>query len=488
MKKLKKLLFLTHRWLGIFMCLLFALWFASGIVMMYVEYPELTHQERLQNIPPLNIRSINYSPYDVAAGLDAVNTYSSVSLSSVIGRPAYQLGSPSGESMVVFADTGEAFEGLDEQLALEAAELSGFGDGASEPVYTGLIELDQWTVTASLDRHRPLHRVSLEDEAGTVLYLSSTTGQVVRDTQKTERFWNWLGSTIHWIYPYQLRQYNSVWRDVIVYLSLLGLFSIVTGTIIGFMRLRPFKKYRGSSMSPYKGWMKWHHVLGLVTVIFVTSFTFSGLMSMGPWGVFDSSSSVTPQIARYVGQTVFRLASLPPVSSVNTFQTNQTAKEVTWHYIGGEPYLVAHYADGQRIVSFEEGNSNDHARLQASITESTPSLLPENRLLSMNLVQEYDDYYYSRHNRYRPLPVYRARFDDDESTWYHIDLATGQPINRVTDASRRERWLYNGLHSLDFQFLWQQRPLWDVVVILLSIIGIGFSLTSVTVAWRYLKN
>ncbi len=488
MKKLKKLLFLAHRWLGIFMCLLFALWFASGIVMMYVEYPELTRQERLQNLPPLNISSVSYSPYEAAVGLEIVDAYSSVSLSSVIGRPAYQFGSPDRESIVVFADTGEAFEGLDEQRALEAAKLSGFGDEANQPIYTGPIEVDQWTVTASLDQHRPLHRVSLEDEAGTVLYLSSTTGQVVRDTQETERFWNWLGSTIHWIYPYQLRQHNSVWRDVIVYLSLLGLFSIVTGTIIGFMRLRPFKKYRGTSMTPYKGWMKWHHILGLATVIFVTSFMFSGLMSMGPWGVFDSSSSATPQIARYVGQSTFRLASLPPVSSVNALSTSQTAKELTWHYIGGEPYLVAHYADGQRNVSFEEGNSDDRARLQTSIAESVPSLLPENHLLSMNLVQEYDDYYYSRHNRYRPLPVYRARFDDDESTWYHIDPGTGQPINRVTDASRRERWLYNGLHSLDFQFLWQQRPLWDVVVILLSLIGIGFSLTSVTVAWRYLKN
>ena len=45
--KLKPVLFSVHRWLGIGMCLLLTLWFASGIVMMYVEYPQLTDAERL---------------------------------------------------------------------------------------------------------------------------------------------------------------------------------------------------------------------------------------------------------------------------------------------------------------------------------------------------------------------------------------------------------------------------------------------------------
>ncbi len=488
MKNLTKLLFLTHRWLGIFMCLLFALWFASGIVMMYVEYPELTHEERLQNLPALKLDSVNYSPLEVAAGLGAINAYSSLSLSSVLGRPAYHLSEPGGPTLVAFADTGEVFESLDEQQALEAARLSGFASATAQAEHTGVIDVDQWTVTATLDPHRPLHRVALGDEAGTVVYLSSSTGQVVRDTHRSERFWNWLGSTIHWIYPVQLRQHNALWRDVIVYLSLLGLFSILTGTIIGIMRLRPIRKYRGTSMSPYQGWMKWHHILGLFTVVFVSTFMFSGLMSMGPWGIFESRSSAQPQIARYVGQSVFRLASLPAAPTESAASTMPPIKEVTWHHIDSEPYLVSHYGNGERAVSFNNGDANDSMRLLASIAASVPNLLPDSRLLGMELLQEYDDYYYSRHNRFRPLPVYRARFDDDESTWYHIDLGTGQPVSRVTDASRRERWMYYALHSLDIQALWRQRPAWDIVVILLSVIGIGFSLTSVSIAWKYLAK
>ena len=35
----KRWLYLLHRWAGITLCLFFAMWFISGVVMMYVGYP-----------------------------------------------------------------------------------------------------------------------------------------------------------------------------------------------------------------------------------------------------------------------------------------------------------------------------------------------------------------------------------------------------------------------------------------------------------------
>jgi hypothetical protein len=40
--------------------------------------------------------------------------------------------------------------------------------------------------------------------------------------------------------------------------------------------------------------------------------------------------------------------------------------------------------------------------------------------------------------------------------------------------ARVERWLYNGLHSLDFKF-WYWSPAWDVGVILLCLGGLASS-------------
>src|SRR4026209_2314579 len=47
-------LYIVHRWLGIFACLLFVAWFASGLVMSYVGYPEAQPARRYQALPPID--------------------------------------------------------------------------------------------------------------------------------------------------------------------------------------------------------------------------------------------------------------------------------------------------------------------------------------------------------------------------------------------------------------------------------------------------
>ena len=63
--------------------------------------------------------------------------------------------------------------------------------------------------------------------------------------------------------------------------------------------------------------------------------------------------------------------------------------------------------------------------------------------------------------------------------------ASSQRSVRIT---RLRRWLYQGLHSLDFPFLYYQRPLWDIVVIALSIGGTVLSVTTLLPAWRRLNR
>ncbi|MDF8361750.1 PepSY domain-containing protein, partial [Achromobacter anxifer] len=58
----KRWLYLIHRWAGIVLCLFFAMWFISGMVMMYVGYPKLTPQERLAHLPPLDAAAIAVTP------------------------------------------------------------------------------------------------------------------------------------------------------------------------------------------------------------------------------------------------------------------------------------------------------------------------------------------------------------------------------------------------------------------------------------------
>ena len=82
--------------------------------------------------------------------------------------------------------------------------------------------------------------------------------------------------------------------------------------------------------------------------------------------------------------------------------------------------------------------------------------------------------------------MYRAKFDDLESTWYHIDVDNGEIINRITNTNRIERWLFNGLHSLDFQLLIKHGLLREIILIFLSLVGFIFSLSAIVVGWRRL--
>src|SRR5207253_8851370 len=97
----------------------------------------------------------------------------------------------------------------------------------------------------------------------------------------------------------------------------------------------------------------------------------------------------------------------------------------------------------------------------------------------------YDMYYLDR-RRARPLPVILARMHDADQTRYYIDPATARVVSTYSSRSWVNRWLYHALHSLDFPWLYNYRPLWDIVVITFMVGGTSLCVTSLILAWRVL--
>ena len=94
-------------------------------------------------------------------------------------------------------------------------------------------------------------------------------------------------------------------------------------------------------------------------------------------------------------------------------------------------------------------------------------------------------YYLDRH-RQKPLPVILARLNDAEHTGYYIDPKTARVVGSYSSRTWMSRWLYHGLHSLDFPWLYDHRPLWDIVVISFMLGGTALCVTSLILAWRVL--
>jgi hypothetical protein len=73
-------------------------------------------------------------------------------------------------------------------------------------------------------------------------------------------------------------------------------------------------------------------------------------------------------------------------------------------------------------------------------------------------------------------------------TRYYVDPGTATVVGQYSARGWVNRWLYNGLHSLDFPWLYNYRPLWDIVVITLMLGGTALCLTSLVMTWRVLTR
>ena len=51
---IKRTIIFVHRWLGVALCLIVVVWFASGIGMMYWEYPDVGPEDLLERSPSLD--------------------------------------------------------------------------------------------------------------------------------------------------------------------------------------------------------------------------------------------------------------------------------------------------------------------------------------------------------------------------------------------------------------------------------------------------
>lgn len=492
---MKRWLYLTHRWLGVLLCLLMAPWFLSGMVMMYVGYPKLTDQERWAGLPALPDEGCCVALADAlrASGLAEGARSAAVGpawrLTSVAGVPTYVFADGARAVVAVNAVTGERVTQVDPERALAAASHFAGGTAAG---YRELVDEDAWTHSKALDPHRPLHVVQVDDDAHRWLYVSSRTGEVVRDASSVERSWGWIGAWLHWLYLFRGGALDPWWHEIIVVTSLLSTVLALTGVVVGIWRWRFRGTYRAGRHTPYAGFhARWHHVLGMAGGVLAATWVFSGLLSVNPWKVFDSPGPRPDRLA-YAGGPL--LAGEAPEAAMVLKQlagVGLSARELSWQRVGGVHQVLALGGGIPQVVDasglLPEGLPDARWRSAAA------SLLPKARIVAQERLTAYDAYYVSREphtmtgGREQPIPAWRLRFDDEPGTTVTIDPRTGS-ILQVHDSHRRaSRWLFAFLHSFDLPVLLDARPAWDAGMLTFSLLGLGLSLTGIVTGWRRLR-
>ena len=505
----RSLLVYTHRWLGIAGCVLFVAWFVSGIVMMYVRMPIVAAEERLARAEALDLSTATLSIGEAAERVGLPVDGARVVMHD--GRPAYRFGGR--DPFVVYADDGSFFDGIgaDEAEAVARRFVPGYQGRLRYVAY--LAEPDQWTLQAG--RLLPMHLFAADDRAGTEVYVSEVTGEVALRTTRAERFWGYLGPVTHWLYFTPLRRNGSLWADVVIWSSLIGCFMCVTGLVWGLLRYSPagrFRIKRQPANSPYTGMMKWHHYAGLVFGVITLTWAYSGLLSMGPFNWFRTPPmSRTQREASTGGPLRADALTLESMrAALAEFQRAYPPKELEVLQFRGEPYWAADRAPSEEEAAIWMNAGlwprAEKPRLErAYVSAMTPSAgmrtefgrdamheiaraaMPGVVVRDAVWLTDYDGYYYDPRGS-RTLPVLRVRYEDPQQTWLYLDPRRGGIVQRSESTGRLRRWLYQGLHSLDFPQIYFKRPLWDVIVIVLSLGGIALGATSLLPAWRRLKR
>lgn len=501
---MRRYVFLLHRWTGIAMCLLMAAWFVSGVVMLFVGYPKLTPTERLSSLPALAAARSYLEPAQALRLAASAGAVEGITLTTIAGRPQYVLQDSggrltridalaSGTLRSVAMTTGPALPRADAATALAAAQMFRPGAGAH---YAGLVQEDRCTHGRGLNPHRPLHVVELDDADATRVYVSSATGQVVLDAPRAERYWNFVGAWLHWLYMLRDQPIDPVWSWTVICLSAVGVFSAATGLLNGIWRWRFSGRYKNGARTPYRdAAMRWHHLLGLGFGLVLCTWMFSGLMSMNPLRIFDPA--MRPDIQALQGATPAQSRITGPVPSMLRLLAAQSfsARELEWRVLDGEPYVLARNGSKEvRIVTESDGvlqvrKQWPEPRLIAAAARSVAY-----PVAAVERLERHDAFYYAREQASmyggyeRRLPALRVAFADPGATWIYLDMQTGQVELSLDRMQRAGRWLFNFLHSWDVPAL--LTPGWprELVLTVLSIGGLLLSVTASIIGWRRVRK
>ena len=487
-------LILIHRYFGIPLSVLFVIWFVSGVVMMYTGgMPRLTPELQFDRRPPLDFSRVALAPAAAARRAYVAPTQERAALLTVMDRPAYRFG-----SVTVFADTGAY---LDPVGPLAAAKIAGRFTGLSSDAlqYLGtLTEPDQWTLYwALVERGRlPVHRFRIDDAAGTELYVSAQMAEVVVLTTSRSRALAWLGAIPHWFYFTALRSNQQFWYDAVVWAAALGCLLAITGLLLGVTQFR-WRSRRHSPQAargllariPYVGWMRWHYLTGVVFGVVTLTWVFSGFMSMEPFAWMNVRGLEFPRDALSGGPIELAGYSEVDPAAWDRVAGGRPIKQIELLRIEGDHYYAMHLGalsggasardlPKPLLVTADTFTVRDAPFRVESLVARLAAAVPNVPIVASELLADYDAYYYARGvaaHREAPLPVLRVKFADPLETWVYVDPAVSAVQTSVHRYSRVERWLFNGLHSLDFAFWYDRRPLWDVVLIALSVGGLASS-------------
>lgn len=514
---MKRLLYITHRWLGIALGLFMLLWFFSGLVMVYTGSTAIDQRDRLSHAQEIPLqgadtwlslaeawqlserqrgalaREAKTKPAGHAHGtpdtavdgrLDGI---AEARLAVLNDQPVWRVTDPQGRRYALSARSGEV-QIISPEAALRVAGQWG-GEGTA-PRLLETLERDLATRMMALDGYRPFHKVALRDASGTELDISARTGEVVVATTRLQRILAYCGDWLHFLRFLDNMGLGEQRRTVLTWTAFFSTVGVLAGLIVGWLRWRPGwlggHTYSNGRTQPYREpWARWHFWLGLVGGVLTFTWILSGFLVNNPWEIFSKARFNQQELLRFQGGAL--PAEVLAISPEALLPKDGQAVEVALRTVGDRHFSFAYDAAGNAQVPAPFAQSNDR---EQALLKAAQRLVPDTPISAVALLADYDDYYYPNHRRSttdRPLPVLRVDFADSAGHRLYVDPTEGRPVLGIDNSRRAYRWLFYALHNWDLGVLYR-RPVWDVWMVIWSLVGLALSVTSLRIGWRRLKD
>jgi uncharacterized iron-regulated membrane protein len=452
-----------HRWAGIVLGLLFVAWFVSGAVLLYVPFPSLPEQVRLAHSEPIEASKVILTP---EAALAHNPGSSKLMLIGAASLPVYLTTDSDGKLRALAADDGHDVTFTPAQAATVAEH---FSHHIARDV-TGPFDYDQWIVHQHFDSARPFFKVSLDDVAGTELYVSARSGQVLQATTSRARAWNYCGAVLHWLYFTPLRKSWSAWNQVVWWVSFVALLATVAGAWLGIDRMVKSRRYSHSRWTLFRGWLRWHHLIGLFASIVVLAWMMSGWLSMDHGRLFSKGQPTPELLERFRGMSLRQVTQQVPTRFMDEVGS---AAEVRFNAVAGRAFISA---QGGTLAQ----PSVPHLDLLSGLRNYWPpptSITP--------IPGEPLDFYAIAEGLGPAAQAFDVRNEHDNFRVY-VDQVSGDPLVVMDPSRRAYAWVYYALHTFNFPLLLGSPLLRDIVILLQLALGLIFIATGIVVGYQRL--
>jgi len=324
-------------------------------------------------------------------------------------------------------------------------------------------------------------------------------------TTRWSRLAAYVSAVPHWLYFTPLRARQPLWIRFTTYAAMVGTAGAIVGVVIGIWLYSPRKRYRfagAPSRIPYRGQKRWHVIFGLIFGLATITWTFSGSLAFLPFPAprpVPQARQVQPQAGQGRGVIGRRgidgglaaalrgSVALKDFADVHPRQVlghleGFDVKELALTSFAGQPLYSAGLSDGTTRLIGLDGHVIDEIE-RGAIIDIVKAAAARPEAVETRILEQYD-YYYLDRRRQRPLPVILAQMHDADESRYYIDPKTATVVGTFSNRTSARRFFYNGLHSLSFPWLYNHRPMWDIVVISCMAGGTVLCVTSLLLAWR----